>query len=164
MTRDEHSTILVGDNMVVFGGFAFGQRSNEIFKYNITQNTWSKMMPATDVAPCPRAGHSAVNFVDGAHGDSMIIFGGKDDENNKLNDVWKFSFATREWKELSCDGSPMPRSGHTAQVYKNYMIIYAGIFEVCKELNDLHIFDMVNGKWVCLFEELNSPGKPSVEN
>jgi hypothetical protein len=43
------------------------------------------------------------------------------------------------------------------------MLIYGGIFEVCKELNDLHIFDMVNERWMCLFEELNSPGKPSVE-
>jgi len=39
------------------------------------------------------------------------------------------------------------------------MIIYGGIFEVTKELNDMHIFDLRNEKWICLFEEINSPKK-----
>jgi hypothetical protein len=39
------------------------------------------------------------------------------------------------------------------------MIIYGGIFDVCKELNDMHIFDMKKEQWICLFEELNSPLK-----
>jgi len=30
----------------------------------------------------------------------MYIFGGKDDENNKLDDLWKFSFLTKEWTEI----------------------------------------------------------------
>jgi hypothetical protein len=39
------------------------------------------------------------------------------------------------------------------------MIIYGGIYEVTKELNDMHIFDLKNEQWICLFEELNSPQK-----
>jgi hypothetical protein len=39
------------------------------------------------------------------------------------------------------------------------MIIYGGIFEVTKELNDMHIFDFKNEQWGVLFEELNSPQK-----
>ena len=39
------------------------------------------------------------------------------------------------------------------------MIIYGGIFEVTKELNDMHVFDLKNERWLCLFEELNSPKK-----
>jgi hypothetical protein len=30
----------------------------------------------------------------------MYIFGGKDDENNKLDDLWKFNFLTKEWTEI----------------------------------------------------------------
>lgn len=37
------------------------------------------------------------------------------------------------------------------------MIIYGGIYEVTKELNDMFVFDLRKEKWVCLFEELNSP-------
>lgn len=39
------------------------------------------------------------------------------------------------------------------------MIVYGGIFEVCKELNDMHILDLESEKWLCVFEELNSPKK-----
>jgi|APCry1669189768_1035252.scaffolds.fasta_scaffold66620_1 hypothetical protein len=39
------------------------------------------------------------------------------------------------------------------------MIIYGGIYEVTKELNDMHVFDIINQKWLCLFEEINSPVK-----
>ena len=30
----------------------------------------------------------------------MYIFGGKDDENNKLNDTWKFHFSSKTWEEV----------------------------------------------------------------
>ena len=88
----------------------------------------------------------------------MYIFGGKDEENNKLNDTWKFNFNTREWTEIECFDSPRPRSGHSASIYnEKFMIIYGGIEEITKELNDLHIFNLHENKWMCLFEEINSP-------
>lgn len=39
------------------------------------------------------------------------------------------------------------------------MIIYGGFFALCQELNDMHIFDLKNSRWICLFDELNSPMK-----
>ena len=90
----------------------------------------------------------------------MYIFGGKDEENNKLNDTWKFNFSTRQWSYIDAGEQPLPRSGHSASIFQeSYMIIYGGIFEVTKELNDMHIFDLKNDKWICLFEEINSPKK-----
>jgi hypothetical protein len=44
------------------------------------------------------------------------------------------------------------------------MIIYGGIFEVTKELNDMHVFDLKKEQWVVLFEELNSPQKANSSN
>lgn len=92
----------------------------------------------------------------------MYIFGGKDDENNKLNDLWKYDFTKDEWEFIDCpaDIAPTARSGHTASMYLDkYMIIYGGIFEITKELNDMHIFDIQKREWICLFEEINSPAK-----
>jgi hypothetical protein len=45
-----------------------------------------------DDIPPKRAGHSAIMY-----GDSMIVFGGKDEENNKLNDLWEFNMSTYQW-------------------------------------------------------------------
>jgi hypothetical protein len=44
------------------------------------------------------------------------------------------------------------------------MVVYGGIFDICKELNDMHVFDMKNDRWVCLFEELYSPQGNSTAN
>lgn len=37
------------------------------------------------------------------------------------------------------------------------MVIFGGIFEITKELNDLHMFDFAKQRWVTLFEETSSP-------
>ena len=162
-TRDEHSCVLNGNSMIIFGGFTFGQRTNEIFEYNFLTNTWRRIVHTSKDVPGPRAGHSAVIMNNDVIGDCMYIFGGKDDDNNKLNDTWKFNFKTLTWTQIVSDDAPLPRSGHAAQVYRDqYMIVYGGIFFVTRELNDLHIFDMKKEKWVCLFEELNSPAKSTM--
>ena len=95
--------------------------------------------------------------------DSMYIFGGKDEENNKLNDLWCFVFSTYEWKLVEPSSmnfmTPSIRSGHSACLYRDYMVVFGGIHEVTKELNDLCLFDLKSLKWVQFFEELNSPVK-----
>ena len=53
--------------------------------------------------PCSRAGHSAIVFKD-----NMIVFGGKNDENMKLNDVWSFNLNTYEWSEIRPNSKMMP--------------------------------------------------------
>jgi hypothetical protein len=90
----------------------------------------------------------------------MYIFGGKDDENDKLNDTWKFNFNTFEWTYINAANPPLERSGHCSQIHNdNFMVIYGGIFEVTKELNDMHVFDLRKENWVSMFEEINSPKK-----
>lgn len=101
-----------------------------------------------------RAGHSAIIY-----GDSMVIFGGKDEENNKLNDLWEFNMNTYQWTEMKFDEPPLARSGHSACLYKEFMLIFGGIHEVTKELDDMHIFDFKNKRWIQFFEEMSSPVK-----
>ena len=68
----------------------------------------------------------------------MYIFGGKGNED-KLSDTWKFNFATRQWQFIvdGTEDTPKSRSGHATGIYGRYMIIYGGIHDVCKELNDI---------------------------
>jgi len=53
----------------------------------------------------------------------------------------------------------MERSGHSCEIYDNYMIVFGGIFEITKELNDVHLFDFKKSRWITLFEETSSPRK-----
>jgi hypothetical protein len=92
----------------------------------------------------------------------MVIFGGRDDESNKLNDIWIFNFSTYQWEEIDLedeDIKPLPRSGHSACLYKDMMLIFGGIYEVTKELDDMYLFDFRNKRWILFFEEIQSPAK-----
>lgn len=40
---------------------------------------------------------------------------------------------------------PCERSGHSANVFKDKMLIFGGILELTKELNDLVSYDFVSG-------------------
>jgi hypothetical protein len=51
---------------------------------------------------------------------------------------------------------PLPRSGQSASIYNNLMIIFGGIHEVTRELDDCFVFDLKNKQWIPLFEEMTN--------
>jgi N-acetylneuraminic acid mutarotase len=91
-TRDEHTATLFDGSMVIFGGFEEGERVNTLSRFHFSTKKWEKIVTKTGSLPEARAGHSAVLYKD-----LLIIFGGKNEENEKLNDVWAFSFTTHTW-------------------------------------------------------------------
>jgi hypothetical protein len=90
----------------------------------------------------------------------MWIFGGKNDEDMKLNDMWRLDLATLSWDEIVVKGnSPLVRSGNSLQTYENYLVLFGGIHDMTRELNDCHLFDIAKKKWISLYDETNSPVK-----
>ena len=84
----------------------------------------------------------------------MYVFGGKDDDNLKLNDLWQFDFQTKSWTQMQVDASHVvSRSGHSACLFKDFMIVFAGIHEVTKELDDMVLFNFKTLKWITIFKE-----------
>jgi N-acetylneuraminic acid mutarotase len=153
-SRDEHTAVIYEESMIIYGGFEDGIRTNSIYRYYFRENKWEKINILSTNFPSPRAGHSSIMF-----GEKMAIFGGRDDENNKLNDIWLFDFSTYAWEYEECEHAPIARAGHTASLYKDMMIIFGGIIEVTKELDDMQIYDFRNKRWIEFFEECSSPIK-----
>lgn len=95
--------------------------------------------------PSCRAGFSV-----GYHDGKVFMFGGQEDDNKKLNDIWSFDCASSKWCQIegadeSC--KPTPRSGHSTVVHGGKMWIFGGIYELTQELNDLICFDFATQKF-----------------
>lgn len=83
----------------------------------------------------------------GVHGESVVIFGGRNDFNDMLNDTWEFNLTSKEWHLIECDVSPIGRSSHTLTMIDDRMILFGGIVDVTKEINELHEFNFQDMTW-----------------
>jgi len=144
---DSHTAVIYplvdnkeADKMIIFGGYYKSLKSSKTFEYNFDENSWREilseeqgkdqieqmkgemneyevitdtMMETCTNLPRPRTNHSSVYFKNG-----MYVFGGSDEANNKLNDLWKFDLKDNRWIIInhistdSEDGQPSKRSGH----------------------------------------------------
>jgi len=117
-----------------------GERTNEVAKFNVKNFSWERVkLPEGARRPCPRSGHSAVIV-----GQTMYIFGGKADNSLRLNDLWGFNLQSNTWTLVKPVDEVVPevRSGHSACVYDGLILIFGGIYEVTKELNDTYAFSL----------------------
>jgi len=142
---DSHTACLYNDGtpwMVVFGGFKQGIRSNDVFVNNLTTLKWKKA--TTSEGPVPRSNHSAVVYKD-----ALYVFGGADEEGEKLNDFWKLDLRTYQWEQIQARGSaPTGRSGHSAVIYKDLMVVFGGMKDITKETNDMFSYDFNTNTWI----------------
>ena len=98
--------------------------------------------------PKPRNGHSACIYKG-----SMYVFGGRNNDSKQLNDFWAFDLKTLRWSEVNVRSEqPMGRTGHSCDIMGHYMVIFGGFYKLANELNDLHIFDFRERKWLILYE------------
>lgn len=44
LTRDEHTSNLYENSMIIFGGFTNGYRVNELHRYYFNENKWEKLI------------------------------------------------------------------------------------------------------------------------
>lgn len=153
LTRDEHTACYYESSMVIFGGFLrTGERVNHIYRYYFRENKWELVKLHSFQNPSPRSGHSASIYQD-----RMFVFGGKDSDNEKLNDLWVFNFDDYKWEYLNLPNAPVGRSGHSSCIFNDKILIFGGIYEITKEMNDMHAFDIKNYKWSVFFDETVSP-------
>ena len=84
-------------------------------------------MAAVADVPTPRSGSSAVMWTAGAEGPLMVVFGGRLDKKTFSDDTYTYHLAGKMWQKLSTTGQcPPPRTGHTANVFNNSMLIFGG--------------------------------------
>ena len=126
---------------------------NECYTCKKNGNTleWTLVEIMSKETPCIRASHSTA-----VYNGKCYIFGGQDDDNNKLNDLWELTLDTGMYKLITLPAGseePVARSGHSSNIFNGQMYIFGGILELTKELNEMLIYDFKTGKFTAIGAE-----------
>lgn len=97
--RDDHALADCGDgSFIVFGGFVRGSRVDDLAEMTPSSGQVNgRQIAGGDNGPhgpCVRASHSVCYY-----NKKCWVFGGQDDDNNKLGDLWCFNTETKQWSE-----------------------------------------------------------------
>lgn len=161
--RDGHSACVVGDRMIIFGGFEeeFQRFSQESFAFDFKTKRWSEIK-SWGVAPAWRDFHTATTI-----GNRMYIFGGRSDQLGQFHsnreiyfDKLKYLDLTdNSWHEPETYGDkPTGRRSHSAWQYNGKLYVFGGYSGATSEhFNDLHQFDPVTSVWTKVSPHGNCP-------
>jgi hypothetical protein len=165
--RDDHACADMQDGtFLTFGGYVNGSRSNEVIMFKHEGNSFNCEVVhggENDESEGPVARAGTAMCV--SHDKQLYMFGGQEDDNRKLCDIWSFNCEIKKWTSLDLDDEafcPTQRSGHSTCVWNNKMYIFGGILELTHEMNDLVCFDFDTKKFSCGSEtadDLNATNK-----
>lgn len=93
--RAGHTAIVYHDNMYVYGGENAHGFLGDILRFDFLTGVWIRHYKFEEkfTFPKARSGHAAVFWSD----ESMYIWGGFNNKDKFLNDMWKFDLQTEEW-------------------------------------------------------------------
>eukprot|EP01080_Neovahlkampfia_damariscottae_P005909 gene5909-9739_t len=132
------------NKLYIHGGYSKDTFSSNLYSFDFEQKTWSLMKCKNK--PKARSYHSGIVYKN-----FFVIFGGfvggEDDEKSYENDVFYLNIDTLVWEDFTPQKKlPTRRSGHTANLWKNEMIIFGG-FGDDKCLDDLYSFHLIKKEW-----------------
>ncbi|OMJ78650.1 hypothetical protein SteCoe_21492 [Stentor coeruleus] len=146
------SSALIYPFLYIFGGRnSMNKLSSSIFTISLSTRNVTKISPMT--RPCKRSGSSLISY-----NNILVLFGGKDNLGNFLNDVWVFDTELMSWTLIPIQGNkPGKRSGHCAEVIENLMIVYGGSGPSIY-YSDMWIYNIAKCHWIlmCFNKKLNN--------
>jgi N-acetylneuraminic acid mutarotase len=143
-SREGHTAIWTGKEMIVWGGFDGDNTLNDGYAYNPVAQSWSKISSTN--APLPREGHTAIWT-----GKEMIVWGGTIvrggfTDDKPLNDGYAYNPVAQSWSKISSTNAPLKRDKHTAVWTGKEMIIWGGFYGN-KALNDGYAYNPQGNSW-----------------
>ncbi|MEM4385349.1 MAG: kelch repeat-containing protein [Candidatus Anstonellales archaeon] len=116
--RMAHSAVVIGNYMYVFGGYDGTNFNNELWRYNFTNSTWTKLNPTGNL-PQPRAEH--ISFA--KDGELYIGFGLSG--HTFYRDLWKYNPSDNTWTQVF-NNAPYGVAGSTCHVIDNKLYVFFG--------------------------------------
>lgn len=131
--RMHHGAVVVGESMFIFGGQTVDAIKNDLFEYSFELSCWNFVGVFEDNF---RRNFACVEF-----NGKMLIMGGY--SGGPHNDIIQYNTESGSWAKLvTKEGqSPSKRSGHTANIYGNKMVVFGGLGSDGSQ-NDLYELSM----------------------
>ncbi len=93
--RDLACAALVGDYVVMFGGFMSNQEyASDVWGFNLVTNTWTQFL-AVGNKPPPTSGATCGNLAG-----KLMVFGGGDATQAKTNGLYSFDLDSSTWSKI----------------------------------------------------------------
>lgn len=129
MVHDESNGVIV-----MFGGWFPAQELNDTWIYDLAENNWTRMYPATSPARRMSFGMAYNHVTAGA-----VIFGG-----GRLpplfNDTWTYDLGNNEWINLYPIVSPSPRHRMPLSSLNDVVVLFGG-YSSGGQLDDTWIYE-----------------------
>ena len=140
-----HSTVLAGNEVIVWGGGVDGRFLNDGGRFDLREKRWQPV--STVNAPSGRWFHTAVWT-----GREMIVWGGRANffAFNHSTDGGRYDLAHNRWSSMSQVNAPSPRSQFTAIWTGSEMIVWGGTTDNMTELSDGGRYDPQRDTWTRL--------------
>lgn len=118
LARYAHTAVWTGAEMIVWGGYGYGEYLNTGGRYDPGTDAWLPV--STSGAPVGRAGHVAVWT-----GTEMVVWGGFDG-TGYLGTGGRYDPRTDSWRPLPAAGAPTARTRPSAVWTGSEMIVWGG--------------------------------------
>lgn len=118
---------------------------NDLLELDLNKMTL-RLVERGGESPEPRSNHTAVIYNPDAHTANIIVYGGSGNRQD-FDSTFIFDILQQRWYRLRTQGAdPGARSYHTANIIKNFMVVFGGESQACLT-NDLFVLCLVSNKW-----------------
>ncbi|ORX45374.1 hypothetical protein BCR36DRAFT_585681 [Piromyces finnis] len=147
--RGYHTSTLVGNKVIVYGGSDGHECFSEIFILDLEMNHWSRVN--TD-RPVPRLSHTATQV-----GSYLFIIGGHDG-NHYSHSLILLNLVTLRWEVRKIYGErPSSRGYHTAVLFDSRIFLFGG-YDGHKIYNDMYVLDLSSSAYLPQITEFEIGG------
>lgn len=137
-----HTATMIDNSVYIFGGKSNESVSSDIYHFDTKSLSW-ELLDVKGIKPTPRSGHT-MTFRNSGNKSELYLFGGACGQNGVYNDIYFFDIRNHLWMEVKTSGQlPSSRFNHTANYYKDHMIVYGGT-EGTTELKSSNVFSDVH--------------------
>ncbi|XP_052771601.1 attractin-like protein 1 isoform X2 [Mya arenaria] len=133
--RASAASILVGEELCVSGGYAFGKEVDFLVGYNITSHEWKRLPESSTVNPKFLYGHSMVRYKD-----ELFVYGGVSSKHIE-SFLWTYNIATYMWSSQDFNVTRAV-AGHSAVLIGSKMYVIFGHSPIYGYMNKVQVMDL----------------------